>query len=67
MWKAMYVQCTFVCDFTGGEEKDVGERADILKFDPSTEAWYRTGEMKFRRSQHTLSAVKWRDYSAYCV
>ena len=45
----------------------MGERADILKFDPSTEAWSRTGEMKFKRAAHTLSAVKWRDYSAYCV
>ena len=47
-------------DVAGGEENDdKGPTADILKYDPSTESWARTGEMMNKRWAHTLSEVKW--------
>ena len=58
---------TLQCFFVGGQEENVGDRSDILKFDPSTEAWTRSGEMRVKRSDHTISEVKWRDYSEYCI
>ena len=63
---------SIVCyDITGGSFEggkwDSPETGDILKYDPDTETWTKTGAMSVTRAGHTLSPVRWGDYEGYCV
>ena len=57
---------TAVIVFSGGWW-NVSKLSDVLRYDPATDQWVKTGDLETPRYWHRASAVQWVDIKAFCI
>ena len=57
---------TAVIVFSGGLW-DVSKLSDVLRYDPATDQWVKTGDLDTPRYWHRASAVNWVDIETFCI
>ena len=53
--------------YLGGYVNSGDALADILKFNPATNQWEKTGEMKNARDSHAVTILPLKEVKQYCL
>jgi len=52
---------------TGGHGDEVGYLNTILKFNPASKKWEKTGELSFARNHHAVAVLPMKEVKPYCL